>query len=214
MPDLFVDLLILSLAWLAYFALHSLLASIWIKDIVKRRFPSFVPYYRLAFNLISALLLIPLFWFIYSINAAPLIVWEGFWRALSIAILIFAIAGFFWSSRYYDMAEFLGFRQLSAKDQPTEGSELFTLSPLHRFVRHPWYFLALLILWTRDMNMPFLLTAVAMTIYFIIGSRLEEKKLLFYYGKKYERYMELVPGLVPLPWRYLRKAEADKIIGL
>ena len=112
------------------------------------------------------------------------------------------------------MSEFLGFRQLSAKDQPTDGGELFTLSPLHRFVRHPWYFLALLILWTRDMNLPFLLTAVAVTIYFIIGSRLEEKKLLFYYGKKYERYMELVPGLVPLPWRYLKKEEVQKIITL
>ena len=214
MPDLFVNLVILSFAWLAFFALHSLLASIWIKDIVKRRFPSFVPYYRLAYNLISALLIIPIFWFVYSINATPLIVWEGFFRAISITILIFAIAGFFWSVRCYDMAEFLGFRQFSAKDQSAEEGEVFIISPLHRFVRHPWYFLSLLILWTRDMNLPFLLTVVVATIYFIIGSRLEERKLLYYYGKRYELYMKSVPGLLPLPWRYLRKEEADKIISL
>ena len=214
MSDLFVNLVVLSFAWLAFYALHSLLASIWIKGIVKRRFPSFVPYYRLAYNLISTLLIIPVLWFMYSINAPPLIVWEGFFRAISITILTFAIAGFFWSARYYDMAEFLGFRRHSAKDLSAKESEVFILSPLHRFVRHPWYFLALLILWTRDMNLPFLLTVVAATIYFIIGSRLEERKLLYYYGKRYELYMKSVPGLLPLPWRYLRKEEVDKIISL
>lgn len=214
MPDLFVNLLILSFAWLAFYALHSLLASIWIKDVVKGRFPTFVPYYRLAYNLISALLIIPVLWFMYSINAPPLIVWEGPLRFISIGLGIIALAGFFWSSRYYDMSEFIGFRQISAKDQSAEEGEIFTLSPLHRVVRHPWYFLSLVILWTRDMNLPFLLTVIAATIYFIIGSRLEEKKLLFYYGKKYERYMALVPGLVPLPWRYLSKKEADKIKDL
>jgi len=209
-----VNLAVLSLAWLAFFALHSILATIWIKSLVKRRFPSFAPYYRLAYNIISILLIIPIFWFSHSINSPPLIVWDGFLRVISGAVFTLALAGFFWTVRYYDMAEFLGFRQLRAKDQPDEGAEVFTLSPLHRFVRHPWYFLALLILWTRDMNLPFLLTVVTATTYFIIGSRLEEKKLLFYYGKRYEMYMKSVPGLLPLPWRYLRKEEADKIIGL
>ena len=209
-----VNLVILSLAWIAFFGLHSLLASIWMKDIIKDRFPSFAPYYRLAYNIISILLIIPIFRFSHSINSPPLIVWNGFLGAVSGAVLILACAGFFWTVRYYDMAQFLGLSQLRAKDAPVEGTELFTLSPLHRFVRHPWYFLALLILWTRDMTPPFPVTVLAATIYFIIGSRLEERKLLYYYGKRYELYMKFVPGLLPLPWRYLRKEEADKIIDL
>ena len=214
MSDLYVDLIILFFAWLAYFALHSLLAGISIKGAVKRRFPAFVPYYRLAYNFISISLIIPILWFIYFIGGSPLIVWDGAFRLISLGLGIVAIAVFFWSTRYYDMSDFMGFSQINAKEMPLQDSGPFTLSPLHRFVRHPWYFLALLILWTRDMNPPFLLTAVAVTIYFIIGSRFEERKLLYHYGKKYELYMKSVPGLIPLPWRYLRKEEADKIIAL
>ena len=36
-----------------------------------------------------------------------------------------------------------------------------SLSPLHRWVRHPWYFLGLLILWTQEMNAALLVTALA-----------------------------------------------------
>ena len=209
-----MKLTILGFAWLAFFALHSLLASLWFKDAVKRRFASFYPYYRLTYNLLSVLLIVPVLWFMNSIGGKPLLVWEGHLRFISIGLGIIALAGFFWSSRYYDMSEFMGFRQFSAKDQPAEEGEIFTLSPLHRFVRHPWYFLSLVILWTRDMNLPFLITAFSFTLYFIVGSRLEDKKLLLHYGKGYARYMTLVPGLVPLPWCHLSKKEAHKIRNL
>jgi len=64
----------------------------------------------------------------------------------------------------------------------------------------------------RDMNAAFLVTAVAVSIYFIIGSKLEERKLIVYYGDTYRRYMERVPGLFPLPWRFLSKREAQEIM--
>ena len=209
-----MNLLILSLAWIAYFTLHSLLASIWFKDMVKRSFPFFAPYYRIVYNLISFLLIIPILYFIYSIESAPLIEWKGLWGAFSIAVFISSIGGLFWSARYYDMAEFLGISQLGGKGGLSDGGAPFAISPVHRYVRHPWYFLALLVIWTRDMNAPFLVSAVALTIYFIIGSRMEEKKLLLIYGKRYARYMKKVPGLLPLPWRYLRKAEVEEILGM
>lgn len=209
-----MKLTILCFAWLAFFTLHSLLASLWIKDAVKRRFPSFYPYYRLAYNLLSALLIVPILWFMHSINGEPLIVWEGPFHFISLGLGIIALAGFFWSSKYYDMSEFMGFRQISAKDQSAEKSDIFTLSPLHRVVRHPWYFLSLVILWTRDMNLPFLITVLFATLYFMVGSRLEDKKLLLHYGKRYVRYMALVPGLFPLPWRYLSKKELTEVMNL
>ncbi len=145
MPDFIVKLIILCFAWFAFFALHSLLASLWFKDAVKRRFASFYPYYRLTYNLLSALLIVPILWLMHSIGGEPLIVWGGYFRFISLGLGIVALAGFFWSSRYYDMSEFMGFRQISAKDQPAEEGDVFTLSPLHRVVRHPWYFLSLVI---------------------------------------------------------------------
>ena len=94
-----------------------------------------------------------------------------------------------------------------------EDQEHFVISPLHRFVRHPWYFLGMVIIWTRDMNAAFLVTAAAVSIYFIIGSKLEERKLIVYYGDVYRRYMQRVSGLFPVPWRVLSRREGREIMG-
>jgi len=50
------------------------------------------------------------------------------------------------------------------------------------------------------------------TAYFIAGSRLEEDKLLAVYGETYRRYMAKVPGLMPLPWKYLTAGEASALM--
>lgn len=139
--------------------------------------------------------------------------WQGVWFYIANGIALLAIAGFFWSLRYYDGGEFTGLNQLREKTHTVEDQESFHLSPLHRFVRHPWYALGLAIIWTRDMNQAFLVTAVLISAYLIFGSRLEEKKLLRYHGEIYRKYREKVPGLVPLPWRYLTKAEAEELMS-
>ena len=89
-----------------------------------------------------------------------------------------------------------------------------SLSFAHRFVRHPWYFLGLVIIWTREMNTAFLLTAVTLTLYLLIGSRQEEKKLVACYGEQYRRYQASVPGLVPRPWCYISRQQAEEILGM
>jgi protein-S-isoprenylcysteine O-methyltransferase Ste14 len=50
------------------------------------------------------------------------------------------------------------------------------------------------------------------TVYFIVGSRLEEKKLLVYHGDTYRRYMARVPGMIPLPWKSLTEKEAEALL--
>ena len=107
------------------------------------------------------------------------------------------------------MGDFLGLRQVAAGVQA--GGEGFSISSFHRFVRHPWYFFGLAIIWTRDMNGPLLVSASAMTLYFIVGSRLEEQKLISSYGEAYRRYIAAVPGLIPLPGKYLTTSEADTL---
>jgi len=76
------------------------------------------------------------------------------------------------------------------------------------------YFLGLVIVWTREMNAAFLLTAVTLTLYLLIGSRQEEKKLLACYGEQYRKYQASVPGLVPRLWRYLSRQQAEEILGM
>jgi protein-S-isoprenylcysteine O-methyltransferase Ste14 len=201
----------LVLLWLIYFGLHSLLASLWLKRQVARAHPHWMPGYRLFFNLCAVLLLLPPLALTYGKPGPSLWQWNelGWWAANGLAAA--SLLGFAWSLRWYDGLEFLGLRQWRGGLISVEDQERFRLSPLHRFVRHPWYSQGLVLIWTRDMDPAFLTTAVMITLYFVLGSRLEERKLLVYHGDVYRRYRRLVPSLIPVPWRYLTREQADNL---
>jgi protein-S-isoprenylcysteine O-methyltransferase Ste14 len=189
-----------------------MLASLPVKRWLAAFRPGLMPGYRLAFNTFSVLLLLPILWLMYRHPGPWLWRWEGIMAWLSNGLALLALLGFLCTLKYYDMQEFIGLSQWHKHTQRVEDQEHFHLSPFHRFVRHPWYFFGLVLIWTRDMNASLLLSSMLMTLYFMIGSRLEEKKLLVYHGEVYRCYMERVPGLVPLPWKSLSKAEAAELV--
>jgi len=201
-------LLLLTAAWLAYFALHSLLASLWLKRRVADRHPAWMRGYRLGFNVIATLLLLPPLWLTFADHGPWLWRWTGAWAWLANGLALLALAGVAWSLRWYDGAEFLGLRQWRERRHGVDDQEGFHLSPLHRHVRHPWYALSLVLIWTRDMSASLLVTALLLTGYFVIGSRLEERKLIAYHGDVYRRYRRLVPALIPWPGRALTAERA------
>jgi hypothetical protein len=210
-PSLDGQILWLIGVWLLYFLVHSLLASLWLKRLVARRWPDWMPAYRLLFNLQSLLLLLPPLYLTYAWKGPFLWQWQGWGWWLANGLALIAAGLFLWSAGYYDSGEFLGLKQWREQEKRVEDQEGFHISPLHRFVRHPWYSLGLVLVWTRDMNVAFLLTGSLITLYLVVGSRLEERKLLEYQGKRYQRYRERVPGLIPVPWRYLTPKEAEEL---
>lgn len=202
------ELFLLAVLWVGYFALHSALASLTLKRWIAARRPGWLRAYRLAFNIIAGVLLLPPLWLIYAERGPWLWQWTGPWWWLSTALAVLAAGAFLWSLRWYDGAEFLGLAQLHRQDRRVEDQEAFHLSPLHRYVRHPWYTLGLVIIWTRDMDPAMLLSALFLTAYLVAGSRLEERKLLVYHGDRYRRYRDAVPALLPLPGRRLSADQA------
>jgi protein-S-isoprenylcysteine O-methyltransferase Ste14 len=206
------NLVLLSSCWVGYFALHSALASLAVKRWVAAVWPNLMPYYRLMFNTLAVLLILPIVWLTYHDPAPMLWRWQGIAAWLANGLALAAIFGFLLTLRSYDMQEFLGLRQLQLHVRKVEDQEHFHLSPFHRFVRHPWYFFGLILIWTRDMSATTLLSSVFITLYFLVGSRLEEKKLLVYHGDTYRRYMARVPGLMPLPWKFLAAEEAEALL--
>jgi protein-S-isoprenylcysteine O-methyltransferase Ste14 len=206
------DIALLALCWIAYCAVHSALASLVVKRRLAAYWPNLMPYYRLIFNIVALLLLLPILWLTYHAPEPMLWRWQGIAAWLANGLALAAIFGFWLSFKSYDMQEFLGLRQLHLHVRKVEDQEHFHLSPFHRFVRHPWYFFGLVLIWTRDMSATTLLSSVFITLYFIVGSRLEEKKLLVYHGEIYRRYMARVPGLIPLPRRFLTEEEAEALL--
>jgi protein-S-isoprenylcysteine O-methyltransferase Ste14 len=206
------DIMLLSFCWIGYFALHSALASLLVKRRVAANWPDLMPYYRLMFNILAFFLLLPILWLAYRDPQPMLWHWQGIAAWLANGLALAAIFGFWLSLKSYDMREFLGLRQLQFHVRKVEDQEHFHLSPFHRFVRHPWYFFGLVLIWTRDMSVTTLLSSVLLTLYFLVGSWLEEKKLLVYHGDTYRRYMTCVPGLIPLPWKFLTAEEAEALL--
>lgn len=202
------ELILIALAWLLYGLLHSWLASLALKRWVARNWPQAMPLYRIAFNGLAAILLLPPLWLTVAYSGAPLWHWPA-WIAWPAAVI--AVLGLAWSLHWYDGGEFLGMNQWRRRAHEAQDTEALTLSPLHRHVRHPWYALGLLLLWTRDLNAAWLLTAVIVTVYVWIGSRLEEGKLIALHGEAYQRYRARVPALIPWPGRSLGKNEASEL---
>lgn len=204
-------LLLLAAVWALYFLVHSVLASLAVKRFVAGRWPEYMPYYRLLFNISALLLLIPPLYLTFSDSSVPVWAWSGKMALVANGLALLAVAGFYYSLRYYDGAEFLGMRQIREREKRVEDQERFHISPLHRYVRHPWYSLGLVLIWTRDMPPAMLLTSILVTLYFFLGSRLEERKLVSYHGDVYREYLKRVPPIVPLPWRYLDKENAARL---
>jgi len=208
-----VHLSLLALAWAAYGALHSLLAAEGTKAQVAARFPGAVPAYRLAYNLVALLGLLPVGWLMARQPGPWLWRWTGPLGWLLDGLALGAVGLLVVGPATYDLREFLGLRALQEGRGELIDHEAFRISDLHRHVRHPWYALCLVVLWTRDMSAARLVSALAITAYLVIGSRLEEQKLIARFGEAYRRYQERVPGLLPRPWRVLSREEARRLQG-
>ncbi|MCX8018179.1 MAG: hypothetical protein N2690_09815, partial [Rhodocyclaceae bacterium] len=159
------ELMSLAAGWLAYAGLHSLLASLGCKAWVTRHWRGFAPYYRLAYNALALVLAIPLVWASYALPGEYWWRWSGPWAWLANGLALAALLGLWFSFGYYDMGEFLGLKPLREKRRDASEHDGLRISPLHRYVRHPWYALALVLVWTRDMNAPLFVSAVAITLY-------------------------------------------------
>lgn len=206
------ELALLAVSWAAYFALHSTLASLAVKGWVARRCPACMPGYRIAFNTQAVLLLIPVIGLMWHLRGPLIWTWDGAWSPVAHGLAALAVLGFVLSLRHYDGQEFLGLRQWRARERSVMDQEAFHLSPLHRLVRHPWYTLGLVLIWTRDLDAARLLSAVMASAYFVVGSWLEERRLLRYHGDAYAEYRRLVPALLPLPWRVLSAERARDLL--
>lgn len=200
-------LILLASAWCAYFVLHSLLAS----QRVKRHFAG-VRCYRLLYNLIAVATLLPVAGLHTLYQGELVIQWQGGWLWLARVMSLTAIACFLWTLRYYDLGEFSGWGECRhGKTGAAEGR--LVLSPLHRYVRHPWYSCALVLIWCRDMDLAQLISTVLISAYFVIGSRLEERRLIAVFGERYREYLREVPGLIPLPWRGMSRERAAQLMN-
>lgn len=195
------DHLIYALLWLSFGLGHSALAS----QAAKRALHRLGRYYRLTFNLIAAghaSLIWAIGRFVLTPGLAPwpLPVWG------EIALLAMAVCGgaiLVLAMRSYDGQLFLGICQVRNREASDETEPLAT-GGLNRYMRHPLYSGAILLLFGLANDALGLMTAVWASTYFVIGAYFEERRLIARYGDAYRAYRERVPMFVPFPGRHAR----------
>jgi len=194
---------------LFYFFLHSLLASLYFKTWLQQHAPQIFIRYRLLYNLLASVLVLPLLYIYFFNDSASLWQWPASLAFIPwVASLIIAIA-FIHASRDYDLRRFMG---ISDRAMNNTQDELFCIGRWHHYVRHPWYFLLLLLLWVQNMDTHRLLLSGMISLYLIVGSRLEEKKLVIQFGWRYRLYQQKVCGLIPLPWKVLSASDKQQLL--
>jgi methanethiol S-methyltransferase len=187
--------LLVILFWVVYYAVHSILASTFVKDFFQKKLRKYFRYYRLCYTIFALITLAGLLYFQYSFES-PVLIKPALIKYLAILFLILpGITIMFISIKKYFML-LSGVRSIFT---PVPASEL-KVNGVHRFVRHPLYSGTILFVWGLFFVFPFLnnlIAVILLTLYVFIGISFEEKKLIKEFGKNYEAYILNVPMLIP-----------------
>jgi len=189
---------------LAYGVLHTLLAG-WFKPRFRARFGerAYFGLYRILFNTVVTITLAPIAVAILAEDPNAPIIWQFPTSAepVLMAVQLVGLAGMAVSLLQIDGMRFLGISQLRAylnggtlplPDEPLQTGGVYKL------VRHPLYLFSLLILWpVTVMRGAYFGFCIGTTLYFIIGSLYEERRLVEGFGEAYLEYRKRVAWLVP-----------------
>ena len=193
------------LALLVFGLLHSLLAAIGFKQMARQIMGPrlFEGMYRLLYNIFSAIALIPVVLVLAFLPSHPLWRVPMPWAAVLLLVQGIAATALIGATLQADPLRFAGISQALAYlrgDPLPLPPEPLQVGGFYRLVRHPLYMFSLLVIWCIPvMTDIYFGAAIGATLYFLIGSRLEERRLAQEFGTRYLDYRQRVPWLLPWP---------------
>jgi protein-S-isoprenylcysteine O-methyltransferase Ste14 len=138
-----------------------------------------------------------------------LVMWQGPTETLLVApeplrwclrgLFVLSLLGFAWGARALGPFDVLGLRAIRRHLRGEESREpRFTVRGPYRWVRHPFYFFALVLFWAYpEVTADRLLFNVLWTVWVVGGTVLEERDLVVTFGEPYREYQRRVPMLLP-----------------
>ncbi|PLX69765.1 MAG: S-isoprenylcysteine methyltransferase [Denitrovibrio sp.] len=178
-----------------YCVIHSILAD---SKIMGRVYYSW--WYRFFYVVQSVVLLLPVLYFYHTMPSEiffkPNLPQKNFLNIIFVSAITFGL----YAVRSYDNASFLGLTQVKAKlngEEYTYEKPTLTKKGALAVVRHPYYTASLVAIWARPLAVKDLYLNILLTLYFLLGTINEERKLKKEFGQEYLDYMKEVPALVP-----------------
>ena len=199
-------LLILSALWILWCGMHSALIDPLIAGGIKHRFPGVVRYYRLLYNGLSLSTFVPLMLYSRGEGGGVVFGWQGWGEMLRMLLLVVALLLFWRGAKRYDLRFFFGLDQLASGKTTVllSSSENFSATGIFSLTRHPWYLGSLLFLWSifSEYSRAVFIAVLILSLYLLVGTFLEERKILREHGDSYRRYQQQVSML--FPWKWLK----------
>lgn len=187
--------ILVGVLWVLYGVVHSVLASVGVKNFFRKRMGQSFKHYRLLYTVFAFLSMAAVIGYqlsitsIYLFKQTTLTTWIGAAVAGSgVALMLVCIKKYFMSLS--------GLRSL-VEESPAQ--ELI-VSGLHRHLRHPLYLGTFLFLWGLAVVYPsasLMISSLVITLYTLIAIPIEERKLIADFGEAYQRYRSAVPKLIP-----------------
>ena len=207
--ELPVKYLFPALLWILWCTLHSTLIATRVTDYMKNKLGDWFRFYRLFYNTVSLATLVPLVYYSISIRQEPVFRWEGHLVIVKYLLLATSIYLFIAGGRHYSMSQFLGIRQIKTGRANHTLSEYDTFNPsgILGAIRHPWYTGGIIAVWAGDISPSTFLINIIISAYFVIGTILEERKLLLEFGERYREYQKNVSMFIPYKWLKSKIAE-------
>ena len=195
-----MEYLFIAFLWGGYCALHSFLISIAFTNLMTRLLKDYYAFFRIFYVIVSLVLLIPLINYTSQFNDKALITYGSTLSYVRYILISGSLLMFFWAFFLnYDSLSFFGIRQILnfKKEKKINPSEEIKRKGLLGIMRHPMYFALIIYLWCQTFRLIDIIVNTLLTIYVIIGTILEERKLVLEFGDAYKRYQKEVPMLIP-----------------
>lgn len=193
-----MDYLLIASMWIAYCLLHSFLISTSFTNLMTRLLKDYYAFYRMFFVIISVVLLIPLIDYTNRLDNNIIINYSLPLNIILYTLTLGSLLMFFWAFFFdYDSLSFFGIRQMMNFGKKINPSGELKRDGLLGVVRHPMYFALIVYLWCQVFTVSDIIVNIVLTIYVIMGTIIEEKKLILEFGDAYVKYQKEVPMLIP-----------------
>jgi methanethiol S-methyltransferase len=197
-----MEYFILAILWITFCVLHSGLISMTFTRFIQRKTDNFYRYHRLLYNIFSIVSLIPVAIYSLSLRQEPFFVWNGYLLPIKYLLIATGILFFVLGAKHYDASVFIGLTQIKegTKHILLNKSGKLSSSGILGVVRHPFYAAIFPLLWSNNLDITTLIINIILSIYVLIGTILEERKLVLEFGVAYREYQQRVSMLFPLKW--------------
>ena len=184
-------------AWFLFALAHSLLA----RPAIQEKLEVFLGrWYRIFYNVFASItILAVLYAGSHLLNGTTLTLFENtFFTGIMNGIRLTGLIVLTVSLTSYDIGRFIGITQVMTGERlSSTTNEPLQKRGLNQWVRHPLYTGAFLTLWGGAISLFDIWTAIWGTLYLVIGTKFEERKLVRIYEDEYLEYQKEVPRYFP-----------------